>query len=158
MSSPTIHDLSVDVARIATDLAVSVGVAESLTSGKLVSELGRAPDASEWLRGGVTAYSSVVKHGLLGVSAGPVVTARCAEEMATGAATALAADIVVSTTGVGGPDPEEGREPGTVYLGWCVRGRVGSELHHFDGPPSQVVDASVRAALERLIRELEAMA
>lgn len=155
MSTRSPRDLAAEVARIATDHDISVGVAESLTSGALVSELGRAQDASQWLRGGITAYAPAVKHRLLEVTPGPLVSARCAEEMATGAASVLDADIVVSTTGVGGPDAEEGREPGTVYLGWCVRGRIGSELCEFEGSPADVVHATVSAALERLVRELE---
>lgn len=132
-----------------------MAVAESLTSGRLVSELGRAPDAATWLRGGVTAYATEVKQRVLGVSPGPVVTALCAEEMAAGAARVLESDVAVSTTGVGGPDPAEGHEPGTVFIGWSVGGRTGSELYTFDADPAGVVEASVSAALRDLLQAME---
>lgn len=135
---------------------LTVAVAESLTCGLLVSALGAADDASEWLRGGVVAYSTAVKQKVLGVSPGPVVSARCAEEMAAGVAARLDADAAVATTGVGGPDGEEGRDPGTVYIGWWVRGRAGSKLYRFDGTPEEVLEATVAAALTDLLRAMDA--
>jgi len=89
------------VAEHASRRGLTVAVAESLTSGRLASALGEAPDASEWFRGAVVAYASAVKFDVLGVTPGPVVTASCAREMATGARNLLAADVSVAGTGVG---------------------------------------------------------
>jgi nicotinamide-nucleotide amidase len=144
-------ELAQAVAKRAEEFGVTIAVAESLTCGRVVSELGRGEAAADWLRGGVVAYSSEVKREVLGVSPGPVVSARCAEEMAAGVAGVLGADIAVATTGVGGPGGEEGRPAGTVYLGWWCRGRRGSELHRFEGDPTEVVEKTVAAALELLM-------
>ena len=149
-------DLAEQVAQCASGRGLTVAVAESLTSGLLVSALGAAENASEWLRGGVVAYATAVKQKVLAVSPGPVVSARCAEEMAAGVAAQLDADAAVATTGVGGPDSEEGREPGTVYIGWWVHGRAGSRLYHFDGTPEEVLEATVAAALADLLRAMDA--
>ena len=149
-------NLAEKVARCARERDLTVAVAESLTSGLLVSTLGAAEDASEWLRGGVVAYATPVKQKVLAVSPGPVVSARCAEEMAAGVAAHLDADAAVATTGVGGPDSEEGREPGTVYIGWWVHGQAGSELYTFDGSPEEVLEATVAAALADLLRAMDA--
>jgi nicotinamide-nucleotide amidase len=149
-------NLAEKVARCASDRDLTVAVAESLTSGLLVSALGAAEDASEWLRGGVVAYATAVKQKVLAVSPGPVVSARCAEEMAAGVAAQLDADAAVATTGVGGPDSEEGREPGTVYIGWWVRGRAGSRQYSFAGTPEAVLEATVAAALTDLLRAMDA--
>jgi nicotinamide-nucleotide amidase len=46
----------------------TLAVAESLTGGMLAGAFARASGSSDWFRGGVVAYSSVVKHDLLGVS------------------------------------------------------------------------------------------
>lgn len=140
------------VAKRAGELQVSVAVAESLTCGRVVSELGRGEAAADWLRGGVVAYSSEVKREVLGVSPGPVVSARCAEEMAAGVARVMGADIAVATTGVGGPGADEGRPARTVYLGWWFRGRSGTEFHRFEGDPTDVVEQTVATALELLLR------
>jgi nicotinamide-nucleotide amidase len=143
------------VGRRVRDENLTVAVAESLTCGLAVSALGAAEGASEWLRGGVVAYTTDVKQRVLGVSPGPVVSARCAEEMAAGVALLLEADVAVSMTGVGGPDAEEGREPGTVYIGWWFRGEGGSKKFNLEGSPGQILQATVTAALTDLLHVID---
>src|SRR5690554_2150753 len=93
---------------------VTIAVAESLTCGALVNALGAGESSSEWLAGGVAAYMMSTKVDVLGVTAGiDPCSAQCAEELAVGVRTLLRADVAMSTTGVGGPDPEDGHEPGT---------------------------------------------
>jgi nicotinamide-nucleotide amidase len=104
------------IAAKATAAGLAVGTAESLTVGALAQALGAGDGAAEWFRGGVVAYASEVKFDVLGVQQGPVITALCAEQMAWGARRVLGADVAVAVTGVGGPDPEEGCPPGTVYV------------------------------------------
>lgn len=132
----------------------TLSVAESLTCGRVASTLGGGPDTKTWLRGGVVAYQTEVKQRVLGVTPGPVVTARCAEELADGVAGLLESDVSIATTGAGGPGPEEGEPEGTVYVGWCVGGVVGSERHDFDGEPDEILDQTVRQVLLRLVRLL----
>ena len=155
MSDDDLQRLADDVARRVLARGLTVAAAESLTSGLLLSALGRGERAAEWLRGGVVAYATEVKQEVLGVSPGPVVTARCADEMASGVARLLRAEVSVSTTGVGGPDPEEGEPPGTVHLGWRLDGRSGTQAHRFEGSPSEIVDQTVLAALELLLRVID---
>jgi nicotinamide mononucleotide (NMN) deamidase PncC len=64
----------------------------------------------------------VVKFDLLDVDPGPVLTARAAEQMATGVRTLIRAEIGVSTTGVAGPDTEEGQPVGTLFVGIATPG------------------------------------
>ncbi|TCC49105.1 CinA family protein [Kribbella capetownensis] len=140
-------DLIADAAR---ERGCTVAVAESLTSGTIACRLGAAPDASSWFAGGVIAYASEVKFKVLDVARGPVVTARCAVQMARGAALLLGADLVVAVTGVGGPEPDEGHPAGTVYLA-VVRGPDEDVVHYrFDGGPTAVVEAATVAALRML--------
>ena len=138
------------IASLARRNRIRVGVAESLTCGKIAAQLGAAPNASEWLRGSVVAYASEVKFDLLGVTPGPVVTPECARQMAAGAAKVLDAEAVVAVTGVGGPDPEEGHPPGTVYVATWVRGTQTGERFQFAGPPAEVLEKTVPKALEAL--------
>ncbi|PPG37968.1 CinA family protein [Pseudoclavibacter sp. RFBA6] len=134
----------------------TLSVAESLTCGRVASTLGSGPDTKTWLRGGVVAYQTEVKQRVLGVTPGPVVSARCAEELAVGVASLLGSDVSIATTGAGGPGPEEGEPEGTVFLGWSVDGVVGSERHDFDGEPAEILDQTVRQVLERLEQLLTA--
>ena len=59
------------IAAAAVDGNVSVAAAESLTGGLIASRLAAAPEASNWFRGAIVAYSREVKYDLLGVPVGP---------------------------------------------------------------------------------------
>ena len=61
------------------------------------------------------------------------------------------ADVAVSVTGVGGPGPEGGHEPGTVYVGWAADGTAGSRLLTLSGEPEEILEASVEAAVAALL-------
>ena len=147
----TRHDEQVDrIAALVKDRSLSIAVAESLTAGGIASALARGDNAASWLRGGVVAYNSEVKFEVLDVEEGPVVTSSCARQMALGVAHHLRADVTVATTGVGGPDPEEGEPAGTVYIATHVQGQLTVERHEFDGDPSAVIEQTIGAALDQL--------
>jgi nicotinamide-nucleotide amidase len=108
------------VATVLLARGLSLGVAESLTGGLIASRLVDVPGASRWFRGGVVAYDSAVKHRVLGVPEGPVVTEAAAGAMAEGACAVLGADVGLGITGVAGPDDQEGVTPGTVFVGLAL--------------------------------------
>jgi nicotinamide-nucleotide amidase len=110
-------------------------VAESFTGGLIASRIVSIPGASEWFAGGVVAYASDVKHALLGVPEGPVVSLEAAAAMAEGVRRVTGADVALSTTGVAGPDPQEGIAPGTGFIGIALPGEpaVGQPLNLFGG-------------------------
>lgn len=127
---PDPHDFADPAAVLIAGLAarhLTIAVAESLTGGLLVAELIRIPGASVVVTGGLVAYNTELKQTLLGVDSsilnvhGPV-HPDVAMQMAIGVRTHLAvggvrADVGVATTGVAGPDPQGGLEPGTVFIG-----------------------------------------
>ena len=104
------------IADILHEHGLHVAVAESLTSGAVASRLGAGPEAANWFRGGIVAYDEGVKFDVLGVTPGPLVTERCAREMAEGIARLLEAEAAIGVTGVGGPEPSEGQPAGTVIV------------------------------------------
>lgn len=138
------------VARLASELGLWVGVAESLTTGRVASRLGEGDNASSWFRGGVVAYDEQVKYDVLGVDPGPLVTEQCAAQMAAGAARLLGADAVVALTGVGGPDPDEGHPPGTVVMAVQVRDLTTCAKFLFPKSPDEVVASATDRAVEML--------
>jgi nicotinamide-nucleotide amidase len=85
------------------------------------------PGASRVVNGGVVAYNTELKHSLLGVDAvllaeRGAVDPDVAAAMAYGVRRACAVDgvpasIGLSTTGVAGPDPQDGKSVGTVFVG-----------------------------------------
>jgi nicotinamide-nucleotide amidase len=146
------------LAALASRHDFQVGVAESLTCGQLAAVLGAGEDASDWFRGGLVAYASQVKFDVLGVTPGPVVTAGCARQMALGATRLLGADAVVATTGVGGPEPEEGEPPGTVFVAALVRGHATGLRLELPGDPAEVLRQTRAHALDVLLDAMRAVA
>lgn len=146
------------VARLASDSGLGVAVAESLTAGALSSALGAAPGSSAWFRGGVVAYASEVKHSLLQVPEGPVVSEPAAVAMAQRTAELLGADVSLAVTGAGGPDPQDGQPAGTVWFAVCAGTRTTTECRRFPGDPESVVRQTVLRGLALLQQALLAAA
>jgi nicotinamide-nucleotide amidase len=96
-----------------------------------------------------------VKYDVLGVTPGPLVSERCAVEMVTGAAKVLEVDAAVSTTGAGGPGPEEGKPAGTVHVALFVRGEVTAHELALDGDPGEVVEGATEKALGLLLEAMQ---
>lgn len=148
--------VSADVERI-SELAhargLRIAVVESLTSGGLAHAIGAGEEASTWFAGGIVAYMTDVKQNLLEMTPGiDPCSAECAEQLAAGGLALFDADVCVVTTGVGGPDPEDGHEPGTVYLGWAAGDRAGHRHLQLDGNPDDVLTSTIAEATH-LLRE-----
>ena len=144
------------IADIARRTEHTVAVAESLTSGRIACHLGAAPSSSSWFRGGVTAYGDEVKHQVLGVPSGPVISEASARAMARGVAKLLGADAAVAVTGVGGPAEQEGQPVGTVWFGVVNGDGDHVEQQRFDGEPDDILKATTLRALELLRDALRA--
>jgi nicotinamide-nucleotide amidase len=110
-----------DLIHALTERGLTIAVAESLTGGLVVADLVSVPGASAVVRGGVVAYATELKHELLGVdaallAAGGPIQAAVAEQMAAGVRARLSADVGLATTGVAGPDAQDGHRPGEVWI------------------------------------------
>lgn len=143
----------------------TLAVAESLTGGLLTDAFVRVPGASAVLRGGLTAYETALKSELLGVDPallaahGPV-HPEVARQMAEGVRRRLAvagapADCGLSTTGVAGPGPQDGRPAGTVHVGIAVPGRVHVVSARLGGDRAAVRESAVGLAVRALLDALE---
>ncbi len=139
-------------------LGQSVGCAESLTGGLVVARLVDVPGASAVVRGGVVAYATDLKASVLGVDADLLaqrgaVDAEVARQLARGARRVLGADWAVATTGVAGPDPQDGMPVGCVFVAVAGPGdEVVVERHDLPGDRAAVRAAAVDAALTLLGR------
>lgn len=145
-----------EISRLARSTGRTVAVAESLTGGRVCATLAAAESSSVWFRGGLVAYSSEVKHTLLHVPPGPVVSASAARAMGVGVRDLLGADLGLAVTGAGGPAPQDDQEPGTVFLAVVDGSGPGSEpvRRQIDGDPGQVCAATVIEALALLVERL----
>lgn len=102
---------------------LTVAVAESATAGMVTARLASVPGASAVLRGGVVVYATDTKTLLADVPAAmleqhPPVSAEVTAALAEGVRRRLGADIGLATTGVAGPDEQDGVAVGTCF--WAV--------------------------------------
>lgn len=138
----------------------TIAVAESCTGGLLLARLTDPPGASEYVLGGIVAYSNEVKVDQVGVAretieAHGAVSVEVAQALAEGARTRLGADLGVGVTGIAGPGG--GSEEKPVGLVWtCVAGPDGARLTRSLRLPGGRADVRERAALVamHLIRRL----
>ncbi len=138
----------------------TAATAESLTGGLLGAALSERPGSSATYRGGLVAYATGAKATLAGVPE-PVlaehgaVSATTAAALAEGARDRLAADWGIATTGVAGPDEQEGHPVGTVHL--AVAGPDGTTVRttRFPGDRERVRVLTVASALDLLRRRLQ---
>lgn len=153
---------AVVVHRLLNAGGATVATAESLTGGLLGAALTAVPGASATYRGGVVAYSTDLKADLLGVpgdlldALGPVAP-DVATAMADGVRRRCRATYGVATTGVAGPDPQDGKPVGLVYV--AVAGPTGVEAVRVDagqtGTRADIRARAVDAALTLLRATLE---
>ncbi|ROZ84119.1 CinA family protein [Gordonia sp. OPL2] len=129
----------------------TVATAESLTAGNLAGHLGRATASGDWYCGGVVAYRKEVKHAVLHVPEGPVVSEQAARAMASATAELMGADIALAVTGEAGPETQEAVPPGTVWFGICADGDVRAEHHRFEGEPPDILARTIGTGLDLLL-------
>lgn len=157
------NELASKVIKTLRERSLHIAVAESITGGLIGATLTTVPGASKIYLGGVVSYATRLKSALLGVPDDimrehTVVSEEVAIEMAVGLQNRTNADWVIAVTGVAGPDPQDGHEPGEVWI--CVLGpRIPSlpqlrqvERFDFEGDRDSVRLQTVDAALEMLLR------
>ena len=143
---------------------LTVATAESLTGGGLACELTSVPGASAAVLGGAVVYATELKHTLIGVDAdllaaeGPVhpevarqLAARVRDRLAVGG---RPADLGLATTGVAGPDPQDGRAVGTVYLGVSSAAGTRSVELVLRGDRAAIREQTITLAVRELAAEL----
>jgi nicotinamide-nucleotide amidase len=134
---------------------LTIGLAESFTGGLISSRIVAIAGASRWYQGDVVAYDPEVKFKVLGVPRGPVVSEACAIAMAEGAQKVLGSDVGLATTGVAGPDEQEGQPVGTCFVGLALPGRATEALAlRFSGDRQRVRELAAIAALGNLRQRL----
>lgn len=119
MSSGSLYDLAASTLTALGDRTVAT--AESLTGGLISAALTEVPGASRVFRGSIVCYASEVKISTLGVdseliASGGAIQEAVALQMAQGACSLLGSDFGLAVTGVAGPAPQDGQQPGTVCI------------------------------------------
>ncbi len=133
----------------------TVAVAESLTGGLVCSTLITPPGASRVVVGGIVAYQTDVKASVLHVPDALLAERGAVDPdvvlaMARNVRTKFGATIGIATTGVAGPDPQDGTAVGTVFV--AIVGDRGELVRpfSFDGSRDDIRNHTVGATLRLL--------
>lgn len=142
--------------------------AESLTSGRVATEIAKTPGASRVFLGSFVVYSDASKSALLGIPQALIgretaVSQSVARAMSQNSRARFAeaneieiADVVsVATTGVAGPEPVGAKAVGLVVISITSRRGTLCSEYHFSGSRDDITAAATEAALELLREELE---
>ncbi|MBW0015263.1 competence/damage-inducible protein A, partial [Mycobacterium sp.] len=139
----------------------SIATAESCTAGLLAARLTDRAGSSDYVAGGVVAYSNAAKTQLLGVDPGLIeahgaVSEPVAEAMAVGALQHFGADTAAAITGIAGPAGGTPEKPvGTVcFTVMLADGKQETRTLRLPGNRSDVRDRSTTVAMHLLRRIL----
>jgi nicotinamide-nucleotide amidase len=138
-----------------------IGLGESCTGGLMAARLTERPGSSEYVAGGVVAYSNAAKTELLGVPADLIeqhgaVSPEVARAMADGARDRFGADVGCGITGVAGPGGGTDAKP-VGYVCVCVTTGDGTVLARdpvLPGDRAEIRDRSVTIAMHLVRRVL----
>jgi PncC family amidohydrolase len=138
---------------------MKIAVAESCTGGLLAAMLTDLPGASDVFLGAAITYTYQAKERMLRIPMALLqekgaVSEEVALLMAARVRDQLGADLGLSTTGVAGPNEQEGKPVGLVYVAAVVDGKERiRELHLRGGRASNrlaAVEQAVQLGLEML--------
>ncbi|HYH32161.1 MAG TPA: competence/damage-inducible protein A [Pseudonocardia sp.] len=127
----------------------TVATGESCTGGMLASRLVDRAGSSDYVAGGVVAYSNAAKTDLLGVPAELIaahgaVSPEVARALADGARARFGADVGIGITGVAGPGGGTEAKP-VGYVCFCVTTADGQVLARDPRLPGRRTDIRERA-------------
>jgi len=133
----------------------TLATAESLTGGRLAATVTAVPGASASYLGGFVTYATELKESMLGVPPAlveryGVISGECARAMAAGCRDATGATYALATTGVAGPDLQEGKPVGTVFVGLAGPDDVTALSLELVGDRHQIQERACREALSAL--------
>jgi len=150
------------VVHVLAERGERLAVVESVTGGLLAATIVDVAGVSSVFQGGLVVYATELKSSLAGVPAdllaarGPV-DADVAVALAEGGRARCGADWCLSTTGVAGPEPQDGKPVGLVFV--AAAGPAGTEVRRLEltGGRLHIRTGAVTAALRLLADRLYAL-
>lgn len=139
----------------------SLAIAESCTGGMIASKFTAMAGASNYLLGGVVAYSNDVKCNILGVNRDDIecfgaVSEVVALEMAEGVRRITGADYAIATTGIAGPGGGSKHKPvGTVWMAIATPEGSRAVMRNSGTDRGQIISRASAYAIEMLYEEIK---
>lgn len=136
-----------------------MATAESCTGGLIAAACTSVAGSSDWFERGFVTYTNEAKSQMLGVDAAlfgrvGAVSEEVARAMVQGALQHAPVQLAVAVTGIAGPGGAvPGKPVGTVWLACGTARGVQAERLQLAGDRSAVREATVAAALQRLLQE-----
>ncbi len=158
--SHEIIELAQQIVNTLRDRDETLSTAESLTAGDLSSAIVSIAGASDVFVGGVTAYRDEIKISHLDVdpaliTAHTSISEQVAIAMAKGAKKSFGTTWAISTTGVAGPNPQDGHPVGTVWV--AIEGPISQSIElALSGERDSVRNAATASAIASFARILRA--
>ena len=138
----------------------TLGLAESLTGGRIAADIVAVPGASSYFKGGFVTYTAKAKETVLGVPQEliqefSVVSSEVAAAMAMAAKEQLQTAYAIAVTGNAGPTTDNtAKNVGDVFIALASDTGVIVEEFSFGQPREKVIKRTVNKALEILQKEL----
>lgn len=114
-----------DLLLVLEDKGLTLSSMESLTGGLFASTFTSIPGASHVYQGSAITYQDSIKEAFHvkkeTIDAYGAISMECAKEMALQASLFFKSDVAVSFTGNAGPESQEGKDVGLVYVGIRLR-------------------------------------
>ncbi|SIN38924.1 CinA family protein [Micromonospora cremea] len=161
VGSPEVGSPAAGVVHSLSQRHETLATVESLSGGLLAASIVEIAGVSGVYQGGLVVYATDLKAELAGVPAellaerGPV-DPDVAAALAEGGRKRCRADWGLATTGVAGPEPQDGKPVGLVYV--AVAGPNGGEVRQLDldGGRDHVRSTAVTEALRLLAERIHA--
>lgn len=152
--------LEVEVGRILKARGETLALAESCTAGGIAERFTDVPGSSDYIVGGVVAYSNRVKQEQLGVEAELLEQAGAVSEsvsarMAYGVRERLHGDWGLSITGIAGPGGGTPEKPvGLFYVGVVGPNHFHVQRYQVNGDRGQIREHGIQRAMTELWKAL----
>lgn len=151
-----------DIIQLLKEKNLTIATAESLTGGLVADEICSIAGASSVFKGGIVSYTKKAKCELLGLNMKDIYTygvysEETAVSMAKGVKSELGVDIAIATTGVAGPDADDGVDAGTVYIAYIIKDQILTECKFFSGDRNTIRRVAASYAVNHLVEILSNM-
>ena len=152
-------NLALEVVEKLKQMKLTISSAESLTGGLVGVSLSSISGASEVFKGSVVAYTDEIKINVLNVDSQVInqftsISEQVALLMAQNVRKLMNSDIGIATTGVAGPNPSAGFEPGIVFVAFSSDDHNMCQKLELTGSRADICGQSVEKILQLTLSRL----